>query len=152
MNAMGPYCWEANIGSGNGLVPSGNKPIPEPMLNNIYVTIWCQQATMCWTWRSLKYVTVFIIELFPYSTLSHHPGRLYKHWKIHMQLRQLYYSLVWSNNVLSRQLYHSTARDYLLLRTDGVLKTSLKISHSWGPQFGIKMVVACLCRNFVYGD
>ena len=24
---------EVNIGSGNGLVPSGNKPLPEPMLN-----------------------------------------------------------------------------------------------------------------------
>ena len=24
--------WEVNIGSGNGLVPSGNKPLPEPML------------------------------------------------------------------------------------------------------------------------
>ena len=25
------------IGSGNGLVPSGNKPLPEPMLNQIYI-------------------------------------------------------------------------------------------------------------------
>ena len=33
----GPY----NIGSGNGLVPSGNKPLPETMLTQIYVTIWC---------------------------------------------------------------------------------------------------------------
>ena len=24
--------WQVNIGSGNGLVPSGNKPLPEPML------------------------------------------------------------------------------------------------------------------------
>ena len=24
--------WSVNIGSGNGLVPSGNKPLPEPML------------------------------------------------------------------------------------------------------------------------
>ena len=29
-----------NIGSGNGLVPSGNKPLPEPMLNQISVAIW----------------------------------------------------------------------------------------------------------------
>ena len=29
------------IGSGNGLVPSGNKPLPEPMLTQIYVAIWC---------------------------------------------------------------------------------------------------------------
>ena len=26
-----------NIGSGNGLVPSGNEPLPEPMLTQIYV-------------------------------------------------------------------------------------------------------------------
>ena len=28
------------IGSGNGLVPPGIKPLPEPMLTQIYVTIW----------------------------------------------------------------------------------------------------------------
>ena len=27
---------DVNIGSGNGLVPSGNKPLPEPMLTQIY--------------------------------------------------------------------------------------------------------------------
>ena len=30
---------EVNIGSGDGLVPSGNKPLPEPMLTQIYVNI-----------------------------------------------------------------------------------------------------------------
>ena len=29
-----------NIGSGNGLVPSGSKPLPEPMLTQIYVVKW----------------------------------------------------------------------------------------------------------------
>ena len=33
---------DVNIGSGNGLVPSGNKPLPEPMLTQIYITIWHQ--------------------------------------------------------------------------------------------------------------
>ena len=33
--------WWVNIGSGNGLVPSGNKPLPEPMLTQISVAIWC---------------------------------------------------------------------------------------------------------------
>ena len=32
--------WQVNIASGNGLVPSGSKPLPEPMLTWIYVTIW----------------------------------------------------------------------------------------------------------------
>ena len=29
-----------NIGPGSGLVPSGNKPLPEPILTQIYVTRW----------------------------------------------------------------------------------------------------------------
>ena len=31
---------DVNIGSGNGMVPSDNKPLPEPMLTQIYVAIW----------------------------------------------------------------------------------------------------------------
>ena len=31
---------DVNIGSGNGLVPWGNKPLPEPMLTQIYVAKW----------------------------------------------------------------------------------------------------------------
>ena len=31
---------KSNIGSGNGLVLPGNKPLPEPMLTQIYVAIW----------------------------------------------------------------------------------------------------------------
>ena len=33
----------------NGLEPSGNKPLSEPMLTQIYVTIWCHLATICWS-------------------------------------------------------------------------------------------------------
>ena len=29
-----------NIGSGYGLVPSGSKPLPEPMLTQIYIALW----------------------------------------------------------------------------------------------------------------
>ena len=32
VNATKPHWSLVNIGSGNGLVPSGNKPLPEPML------------------------------------------------------------------------------------------------------------------------
>ena len=38
--------WSVNIGSGNGLVPSGNKPLPEPMVTQICVAIWRHWATM----------------------------------------------------------------------------------------------------------
>ena len=30
---------KVNIGSGNGLIPLNNKSLPEPVLNQIYVTI-----------------------------------------------------------------------------------------------------------------
>ena len=30
---------DVNIVSGNGLVPSGNKPLPEPMLTQFYVSL-----------------------------------------------------------------------------------------------------------------
>ena len=35
VNATEPHWWYVNIGSGNGLVPSGNKPLPEPILSHI---------------------------------------------------------------------------------------------------------------------
>ena len=34
-DGTGPYWRKVNIGSGDGLVPSGNKPLPEPMLTKI---------------------------------------------------------------------------------------------------------------------
>ena len=39
-----------NIASGNGLVPSGRRPLPEPMLTKFYDTIWrpLTTITMCW--------------------------------------------------------------------------------------------------------
>ena len=35
VNATEPHHWDVNIVSGNGLVPSGNKPLPEPMFTQI---------------------------------------------------------------------------------------------------------------------
>ena len=32
--------WLVKIGSGNGLMPSGNKPLPEPMLNKFYDDVY----------------------------------------------------------------------------------------------------------------
>ena len=48
MNVTGLNWWSVNIGSGNGLVPSGNKPSPEPILTYIPVAIWHHKATMSW--------------------------------------------------------------------------------------------------------
>ena len=41
MNVTELYWCSVNIGSGNGLVPSGNKPLSGPMLTQIYVATWC---------------------------------------------------------------------------------------------------------------
>ena len=32
--------WSVNSGWANGLVPFGNKPLPEPVLTQSYVTSW----------------------------------------------------------------------------------------------------------------
>ena len=40
VNATEHLFWQVNIGSGNGLVLSSNKPLPEPMLTQIYVAIY----------------------------------------------------------------------------------------------------------------
>ena len=45
-NAIKPHSLLVNIGSGNGRVPSGSKPLPEPMLTMNYVAIWHHWATM----------------------------------------------------------------------------------------------------------
>ena len=37
--------WSISIGSGNGLVPSGNKPLPEPMLTQI--SVWYLYMVQC---------------------------------------------------------------------------------------------------------
>ena len=44
--ALGFVRWEINIGLGNGLVPSSNKPVPESMLTQIYVAIPRHSASM----------------------------------------------------------------------------------------------------------
>ena len=40
MDVNGLHWRSVNIGSGNGLVPSGSKPLPESMLTPIYVAKW----------------------------------------------------------------------------------------------------------------
>ena len=37
----GPAVWLDSIGSFNGLVPEGTKPLPEPMLTQWADVIWC---------------------------------------------------------------------------------------------------------------
>ena len=44
VNATRSHWWVVSIGSGNGLVPSGNKPLPEPM--NVDPDLWHQSHHM----------------------------------------------------------------------------------------------------------
>ena len=46
MNVMGPHWRWVSIGLGNGLVPSGMKPLPEPMLTKYLGAIWHPQGPM----------------------------------------------------------------------------------------------------------
>ena len=40
------HWWLVNIGSGNGLGPSGSKPLPAPMLTEINFVIWRHEGVM----------------------------------------------------------------------------------------------------------
>ena len=40
-----PFDQESTQASGNGLMLSGNRPLPEQMLTKIYVAMWRRQAT-----------------------------------------------------------------------------------------------------------
>ena len=51
---------EINIGSDNGLVPSGNKPLPEPVLTKIFV-IFPQWIYQDWFVESWVYVWIWCI-------------------------------------------------------------------------------------------
>ena len=50
MNVTGSYWWLVNIGSGNGLVPPGNKPFPDQMLTDFSDVIcrkqWVSQVAV----------------------------------------------------------------------------------------------------------
>ena len=48
VNATRPPWWVVRLGSCNGLVLSGNKTLPEPVLTQIFVVIWPSWAIMIW--------------------------------------------------------------------------------------------------------
>ena len=73
VNASRPHWWSANSGSGNGLVLSSNKPLPEPILTQISITLWLRSATMSWftfiqfsTWQDID----MVFEIISASLLS----------------------------------------------------------------------------------
>ena len=57
VNATRPHGWLVNIVSGNGLVLSGNKPLPEWLLTQIYITPWCHYMTMFYHFRYESHIS-----------------------------------------------------------------------------------------------
>ena len=47
------------IGSGNGLVPSDSKPLPEPMMTKFYDTMLSSEINIFQAWLVLKYPVIF---------------------------------------------------------------------------------------------
>ena len=74
MSATRSYLCSVNIGLGNGLGLSGNKPVPKPMLIQIYVTMWCHYAIMSniklYTKYSSHYIVSNNMEISPHLMLQ----------------------------------------------------------------------------------
>ena len=51
MSASESHWWWVNIGSDNGLVASADKPLPEPILTQIYIDIWRHLPTTLWHYQ-----------------------------------------------------------------------------------------------------
>ena len=80
VNATGPYLWSVNIGSGNGLGPSGNKPLPEAITwTNVDQVLWCHMASLRHNeltyfkcgYQSLSYQTRCVKNTIPNPTISY---------------------------------------------------------------------------------
>ena len=67
MVATEPFSLEVNIGAGNGLVPSGNKPLPKPMLTQIYGVTGASLGQ-----NELKSHLVFYIGFVVYCCIQYH--------------------------------------------------------------------------------
>ena len=61
VNVAGPHWWQVNFGEGNSLMPSGNKPLPEPVMTKCDNTMkWPDQCVNFLTrWRHSKWPTRF---------------------------------------------------------------------------------------------
>ena len=58
MNVTGLQWWSVNIGSCNGLVPSGDKPLPEPMVTQMSYGVTRPQWVKCHTGPAGRYETM----------------------------------------------------------------------------------------------
>ena len=68
--------WQVSIGSGNGLLPSGNKPLPEPMLTHMTITMMTSpghneliQLSVDLTKHNISWY--WVIQLWNYKAIMH---------------------------------------------------------------------------------
>ena len=68
MKVTGLHWWSVNVGSGNGLVPSGNKPLPEPMLTQTFAPYgvtgpqWVNDETFWWLMLKQHLIVNFRVD------------------------------------------------------------------------------------------
>ena len=76
MNAAGPYWSQVNIGTGNGLMPPGSKPLPEPIMT--WFNIPPYDVTRPQWVKQYQYFLILYTTL---MTLTHfHPWRCIPVW------------------------------------------------------------------------
>ena len=83
VNATRLRWWLVNTGSGNGLVPSGNKTLPEPILTRSYVALCSHWATMSLSCTWLKHTLPDWLPLFRHrGDLPHNCLRMILTYKV----------------------------------------------------------------------
>ena len=69
------WWWLINIGSGNGLVPLSNEPLPKPILPKFFNDKWRHYATMSWinrhwSWGWVSNLPLFHADFITYSNFA----------------------------------------------------------------------------------
>ena len=91
-----------NIGSGNGLVPDGTKPLPEPMLTNIFEATLRQQGLTHWRLNNTVETLYYdISKAFWQKILSFDFFRFRFYWNLSLWI-QMTKSQQWSGKDLSK--------------------------------------------------
>ena len=125
--------WEVNIGSGNGLWPSGNKPLHEPLLTQICVPIWCHSVTMSWNLQRWKGNTLKAILLWD----VHHEIFFYKIYHVIGPYYIRNTSSMTGNGTVESNYWHAFKCDVLTMWRILLRRTSTndacKISRVWPP-------------------
>ena len=119
------------MGSSNGLVPSGNKPLPEPMLTQIYVTMYgitrAQWINM-WFWEFLWTITQYLLRQWPKSLSPY--GITRPQW-----VKMCFWEFLWTiTSYLFRQ-WSKSMSPYSITRLQWVKMCSLELYYNYSRQW-----------------